>query len=85
MRLRISRLELLASALDHRRTAMITHRCMSCFQNPREIETLESQAGLKIRKDCQFHWHNREAIGNFEEFLADVQFSKAKKSSPRSP
>jgi predicted N-acyltransferase len=35
-------------------------------------------AGLKLRKDCQFHWHNQD-YSNFDEFLATFSSSKRKK------
>ncbi len=37
-------------------------------------------AGLKIRKDCQFHWRNR-GYASFDEFLG--QFSSAKRKKVR--
>ena len=37
------------------------------------------ESGLKLRKDCQFHWHNRN-YRNFEEFLATFSSAKRKKA-----
>ena len=37
------------------------------------------EAGLKIRKDCQFHWHNR-GYTDFEQFLATFTAPKRKKA-----
>lgn len=37
------------------------------------------EAGFKIRKDCQFHWHNR-AYQSFDDFLATFSSSKRKKA-----
>ena len=36
-------------------------------------------AGLQVRKDCQFHWHNR-GYGNFDDFLQTFTSSKRKKA-----
>lgn len=35
-------------------------------------------AGFILRKDCQFHWHNR-GYADFEDFLADFSSAKRKK------
>ncbi|MGH8497129.1 MAG: GNAT family N-acetyltransferase [Gammaproteobacteria bacterium] len=35
-------------------------------------------AGFLMRKDCQFHWHNR-GYGDFEDFLAGFSSAKRKK------
>ena len=35
-------------------------------------------AGLRLRKDCQFHWHNHN-YDNFEEFLRTFSAKKRKK------
>ena len=35
--------------------------------------------GLKLRRDCQFHWHNRN-YGSFDEFLATFSSRKRKKA-----
>lgn len=48
------------------------------FPTAEEIPLLES-AGLLIRKDCQFHWHNR-GYGNFDDFLATFTAAKRKKA-----
>lgn len=42
-----------------------------------ELPLLEN-AGLKLRKDCQFHWHNRN-YRSFDEFLAEFSSAKRKK------
>ena len=47
------------------------------FPTAPEVELLE-QEGLLIRKDCQFHWHNRNYTG-FEDFLGDLTSVKRKK------
>ena len=36
-------------------------------------------AGFKIRKDCQFHWHN-QGYQTFDDFLATFNSSKRKKA-----
>ena len=36
-------------------------------------------AGLRLRKDCQFHWHNDD-YGNFDDFLATFSAAKRKKT-----
>ena len=57
------------------------HGCSSLhllFPEQRETALLE-KAGLKLRKDCQFHWHNRD-YRNFDEFLATFSSSKRKKA-----
>ena len=48
------------------------------FPLPGELEVLAA-AGLKIRKDCQFHWHNK-GYANFDEFLATFNSAKRKKA-----
>ncbi|MCH8070876.1 MAG: N-acetyltransferase [Proteobacteria bacterium] len=47
---------------------------------PREDELgILEDAGLKIRKDCQFHWHNHD-YRSFDEFLATFSSKKRKKA-----
>ena len=48
------------------------------FPNPDELPAIEN-AGLKLRKDCQFHWHNHE-YRDFDEFLATFSSAKRKKA-----
>jgi len=48
------------------------------FPTSDEITLLEA-AGLLVRKDCQFHWHNR-GYGNFDDFLATFTAAKRKKA-----
>ena len=38
-----------------------------------------ARAGLRIRKDCQFHWHNR-GYENFDGFLQSFTSAKRKKA-----
>jgi predicted N-acyltransferase len=48
------------------------------FPDQDASETLQ-QAGLLLRKDCQFHWHNRDYT-DFEDFLGGFTSSKRKKT-----
>ena len=48
------------------------------FPQEAETEVLKAQ-GLLLRKDCQFHWQNRN-YRNFDEFLATFTSSKRKKT-----
>jgi predicted N-acyltransferase len=43
-----------------------------------EVASLERE-GLLIRKDCQFHWHNR-GYRDFDDFLATFNSAKRKKA-----
>lgn len=47
------------------------------FADDRNREMLD-QAGLLLRKDCQFHWHNR-GYEHFDDFLASLRSAKRKK------
>ncbi len=47
------------------------------FPLEHELPVLE-RAGLKLRKDCQFHWRNRD-YRHFDEFLAQFSSRKRKK------
>lgn len=72
-----------AETLIHAAVALAEERkCSSLhllFPEPAEIALLES-AGLKVRKDCQFHWRN-DGYENFDDFLA--RFSSAKRKKVR--
>jgi predicted N-acyltransferase len=48
------------------------------FPDQDELTRLED-AGLQLRKDCQFHWHNRD-YADFDEFLATFSSAKRKKA-----
>ncbi len=48
------------------------------FPEPGETDLLE-RAGLHLRKDCQFHWHNRD-YRSFDDFLATFSSAKRKKA-----
>ena len=48
------------------------------FPEADEVPALEA-AGLLVRKDCQFHWHNR-GYGSFDDFLATFTSAKRKKA-----
>ena len=56
-------------------------KCSSVhFLFPPEYETARyAEIGLKIRKDCQFHWHNR-GYSDFDDFLATFSSKKRKKA-----
>jgi len=47
------------------------------FPAAQEVAALQ-ELGLKIRKDCQFHWHNR-GYSDFEDFLNSFSSKKRKK------
>ena len=47
------------------------------FPTADELHDMES-AGMMLRKDCQFHWHNR-GYQSFAEFLQTFNSSKRKK------
>ena len=47
------------------------------FPEEDELPVLRD-AGLKLRKDCQFHWHNR-GYASFDDFIATFSSSKRKK------
>lgn len=50
------------------------------FLFPAEQEvSLFEDSGLLLRKDCQFHWHNR-GYGSFDDFLATFTSAKRKKA-----
>jgi len=48
------------------------------FPLEKELPVLENK-GLKLRKDCQFHWHNNN-YKTFDEFLATFNATKRKKA-----
>jgi predicted N-acyltransferase len=48
------------------------------FPSSQDVAHLQS-VGLKIRRDCQFHWHNR-GYQSFDEFLATFSSRKRKKA-----
>ena len=48
------------------------------FPREDELGVLE-ESGLKLRKDCQFHWHNQD-YRSFDEFLAGFSSKKRKKA-----
>jgi predicted N-acyltransferase len=47
------------------------------FPEDDELAALEA-GGLKMRKDCQFHWHNRD-YRTFDDFIATFSSAKRKK------
>jgi len=57
------------------------HDCSSLhvlFPDTDELPILRD-CGLRIRKDCQFHWHNR-AYRDFDDFLGTFSSAKRKKA-----
>lgn len=48
------------------------------FPHPSELAVL-AEAGLKLRKDCQFHWHNQDYC-SFDDFLGKFSAAKRKKA-----
>jgi len=48
------------------------------FPSSQDLPYLKA-AGLLVRKDCQFHWHN-DNYSNFDEFLATFTSVKRKKA-----
>ena len=48
------------------------------FPHSEELVYFE-RAGLKIRKDCQFHWHN-DGYSDFDEFISTFSAAKRKKA-----
>lgn len=48
------------------------------FPDESELPLLR-KAGLRLRKDCQFHWHNR-GYQSFDDFLATFSAAKRKKA-----
>jgi predicted N-acyltransferase len=48
------------------------------FPSGQDLAALR-QAGLIVRSDCQFHWHNR-GYGTYEDFLATFTAEKRKKA-----
>ena len=48
------------------------------FPDAAELPLLK-KAGLHVRKDCQFHWHNR-GYGHFDDFLGTFSSAKRKKT-----
>jgi predicted N-acyltransferase len=50
------------------------------FQFPTEHEVMQFENNeLLLRKDCQFHWHNRD-YGTFDDFLSTFTSAKRKKA-----
>lgn len=67
---------LLAAALDLARDEDLSSLHVQ-FPHPDELDDL-IRAGLKTRKDCQFHWHNR-GYRSFDEFVQQFSSRKRKK------
>ncbi len=72
-----ARKELLAGALELARSESLSSFHV-LFPEPGETETLTNH-GLLLRRDCQFHWHNR-GYADFAGFLAGFTAEKRKKT-----
>ena len=48
------------------------------FPTPEELDVFRD-AGMQVRKDCQFHWHN-DNYSDFDEFVATFNSAKRKKT-----
>ncbi|MDA0680055.1 MAG: GNAT family N-acetyltransferase [Proteobacteria bacterium] len=48
------------------------------FPEESELQYLRD-GGLQVRKDCQFHWHNRQYV-SFDDFLRTFSSAKRKKA-----
>lgn len=48
------------------------------FPHAGELDTFQ-KAGMKLRKDCQFHWHNGN-YRSFDDFLGSFSSAKRKKA-----
>jgi len=68
---------LVQAALSLTRSAELSSFHM-LFPDRGQITLLE-KAGLLIRKDCQFHWHNKN-YGSFDDFLESFTAVKRKKT-----
>ncbi|MCC5795597.1 MAG: N-acetyltransferase [Chromatiales bacterium] len=70
-----------STLLDQARMAGRTTGCSSLHLLFPEVDELEDlrRAGLLIRKDCQFHWHNH-GYASFDGFLAGFTAEKRKKA-----
>ena len=69
--------ELLQAALTYAKKCDLSSLHV-LFPSEDELGVLE-QAGLKLRKDCQFHWHNHN-YHSFDEFLGTFSSKKRKKA-----
>jgi predicted N-acyltransferase len=69
--------ELLAAAIELAREESVSSLHVLFAHEP-EIAEL-SGAGLLLRRDCQFHWHNR-GYGDFEHYLKGFTAEKRKKT-----
>lgn len=68
---------LISAALEYARSEKFSSWHV-LFPTDAAAEQLE-QAGLVLRRDCQFHWFN-QGYGSFEEFLSTFTAEKRKKA-----
>ncbi len=70
------------AALISKALALASERQLSSlhiqFPHVDELPALQS-AGLKLRKDCQFHWHNQD-YRQFDDFMQQFNARKRKKA-----
>jgi len=69
--------ELIGAALDYAQSNGNSSLHI-LFPQENELTVLEDK-GLKLRKDCQFHWHNNN-YKTFDDFLATFNATKRKKA-----
>jgi predicted N-acyltransferase len=69
--------ELAAALLEHTRAENLSSAHV-LFPLESELPVLR-EAGFLLRKDCQFHWHNR-GYGSFDDFIATFRADKRKKA-----
>ncbi|MDH3977634.1 MAG: GNAT family N-acetyltransferase [Gammaproteobacteria bacterium] len=69
--------DLLINAVTHRAKEQNLSSAHILFTQNRDNEKLADK-GFLLRKDCQFHWENRD-YSDFDDFLAQLRSSKRKK------
>jgi predicted N-acyltransferase len=72
-----TRRALIEAACDRARAQRLSS-CHVLFPSDENLESL-SEAGMILRQDCQFHWHNR-GYESFDAFLATFTAEKRKKA-----
>jgi uncharacterized protein len=80
-RLLVSDKSLIPALIDAARSLAVAEGHSSLhvlFPDESELGDLRD-GGFKLRKDCQFHWHNNQ-YRNFDDFLATFSSAKRKKA-----
>jgi uncharacterized protein len=72
-----ARRNLISALVDHARSRGVSS-VHALFITEADRPALQEQ-GFLLRKDCQFHWHNR-GYGCFEDFMAAFRAEKRKKA-----